>query len=131
MIDKSKQLVIRVDLYFVPVLIAALVISICELPLLALWIELARYFISIGWLLLLSFAIKTMLKAKIEHQLTSDLQIYKIVVLFALIAMSSALVWTSVTDLGPAQTSQFGLVVKLVILLNVMATADVYAIGIL
>jgi len=130
MVDKSKQLVIRVDLYFGYILIVALIISVCELPLLALWIQTARYVFPVGWLLLLLISTRKMWRVKVEHGLTSYLQIYKIVAFCILLLMSGPLVWASATELGPVQASQFGDVAKLVCILNVMATFAIYAMGI-
>jgi|ERR1700712_3667741 hypothetical protein len=132
MIDKSKQLVLRVDLYFSYVLLVACFIAACEVPLLAIWIGASRYLMPVGWLILLTLAIRRMWAAKTEHDLTSDLQVYKIVVLLLLALAISSVVWAMGIH-GPEHTNQLGLVfvIKLAFLVNAMAGIDACVIGIL
>jgi hypothetical protein len=131
MIDKSKQLIIRVDLYFGYILIAAIFISICEIPLLAIRVGAARYLLPIGWLALLFFATARMWKAKIEHDLTSELQVYKMILGCVIIVMCTSFAYGIITNLEAAQINRFSLVAELVFVLNAIIAFDVVAIGIL
>jgi hypothetical protein len=131
MIDKSKQLIIRVDLYFGYIFVIAIVISVLELPFLAIWLEAAKYMLPAGWLLLLYLATARMWKVKIEHDLTSDLQVYKIIAYCILVVVCSSISYAFAVRLAPALSNQFLATVKLVFLLNLLVALDVMAIGIL
>jgi hypothetical protein len=74
MVDKSKQLALRVDLYFVHILAAALIISVCELPLLIHRIEAASFVFLAGWGVLLFVTVWRMLNVTAVHGLNSYLQ---------------------------------------------------------
>jgi hypothetical protein len=131
MIDKSKQLVIRVDLYFGQLLMAAIVISACEIPLLAIRVEAARYVLPAGWLALFVFAIGRMWKAKITHGLTSELQVYKIVPGCFIILVFSAFAYSAITNLAAAHINRFSQIAEIAFVLNTAMAFNVMAIGVL
>ena len=80
MIDKSKQLVIRVEFYIYYLFNLAVVISVFEVPFFFWRPDVARYVFPIGWLVLFALGIRRMWLVKIENGLTSELQVYKVVV---------------------------------------------------
>ena len=127
MIDKSKQLAIRVDLYFGYIFAAAIVVCILEMPFLARWLEAAKYILPVGWLLFLVTA--RMWKVKIEHGLTSDLQVHKIVACCLLTVLCSYISYTIASELRPPLANQFVTTAKFVVLLNLLVALDVMAIG--
>jgi hypothetical protein len=131
MFDKSKQLVIRVDLYFGYILSAAVVVSVCEMPLLALRIEAARYILPFGWLALLLFAVTRMWNTKITHGLTSELQVYKIVVGGFIIWMCSWYAYMVITNPGWARIDQFSHIAEIAFVLNLAMAFNVMSIGVL
>jgi hypothetical protein len=131
MVDKSKQLIIRIDLYFGYIFLAAVVISILEIPVLAIWLEAAKYILFVGWLVLLFSATARMWKVKIEHDLTSDLQADKILAYCILIMICSSISYPIAAHMAPALTDQFVAMAKFVVLLNLLVALDVMAIGVL
>jgi hypothetical protein len=130
MVDKSKQLALRVDLYFVHMLIAALIISIAELPLLMLRIEVARFVFVAGWGLLLFITMRRMLNMTAVHSLTSYLQAYKILAACFLILVTGSLAWMYAGSLGRAVPIPFWGLARFVILINLMASFSICAISI-
>jgi hypothetical protein len=84
-----------------------------------------------GWLLLLYLATARMWKLKIEHDLTSDLQVYKIIAYCILVVVCSSISYAFAVRLAAALSNQFLATVKLVFLLNLLVALDVMAIGIL
>lgn len=72
MIDPSRQLVLRVDLYANYIFLVAIIISLCEIPILMWRLEAGRYVFVMGWFVLLSLGIRRMWTAKIDHDLTSE-----------------------------------------------------------
>jgi hypothetical protein len=131
MIDRSRQLVIRVDLYFGYIFVAAILISACEIPLLAIRTEAARYVLPVGWLALLSFAAARMWQTKITHGLTSELQVYKIVLGCILIWVFSGVAYMAIANLGSAKLTRLGHFVELAFILNAAMAFDVMAICVL
>ena len=131
MIDKSKQLVVRVDLYFGYIFVVAIVVSICEMALLAAWLDAAKFILSIGWLVLLLLATARIWKAKVEYNLTSDLQAYKIISGCFIIMVLSSISYGFAVRLASALANQFVTTAKIVVPLNILVALDVMAIGIL
>jgi hypothetical protein len=131
MVDRSKQLALRVDLYFVHTSIAALILSIGELSLLMLRIEAARFVFLAGWGILLFVTMRRMLNVTAMHGLTSYLQTYKILAACLLILLSGSLAWTYGVSLGRAAPIPFWGMVRFVILINLMASFSICAISIL
>jgi hypothetical protein len=125
MVDKSKQLALRVDLYFVHILAAALIISVCELPLLIHRIEAA------GWGVLLFVTVWRMLNVTAVHGLNSYLQAKKILASCFLIAVTGSLAWMYAVSLGHAGPIPFWGMVRFVILINLMASFGICALSIL
>ena len=117
MVDKSKQLALRVDLYFVHMLIAALISSIAELSLLMLRIEAARFVFLAGWGLLLFVTMRRMLNVTAMHGLTSYLQVHKILAACFLILMTGSLAWMYAVSLGRAAPIPFWGLARFVILI--------------
>ena len=131
MVDKSKQLALRVDLYFVHILTAALIISVCELPLLMLRIEAARLVFLAGWGVLLFVTMRRMLNVMAVHGLTSYLQAYKGLASCFLILVTGSLAWMYAVSLGRAAPIPFWGLARFVILINLMASFSVCVISIL
>ena len=131
MVDKSKQLALRVDLYFVHILIAAVIISVGELSLLTLRVESARFIFLVGWGLLLFVAMRRMLNVTAVHGLTSYLQAYKILASCFLILVTGSLAWVYAVSLGRAAPIPFWSFARFVILINLMASLSICAISIL
>jgi len=131
MVDKSKQLALRVDLYFVQILVAALIVSICELPLLIHRIEAAMFVFLAGWGLLLFATVWRMLNVTAVHGLTSHLQAKKILASCFLIAVTGSLAWMYAVSLGNAAPLPFWGMVRFVILINLMASLGICAMSIL
>ena len=131
LVDKSKQLALRVDLYFAYILISAIIISICELPLLVLRIEAARLIFLAGWGLLLFVTMRRMLKVTAVHGLNSCLQAYKILAACFLIAVTGSLAWVYAVNLGRAAPIPFWGMVRFVCLINLVASFSICAISIL
>jgi hypothetical protein len=131
MVDKSKQLALRVDLYFVHILTAALIISICELPLLMLRIEAASFVFLAGWGLLLFVTMRRMLNVTAVYGLNSYLQTYKILASCFFVLVTGSLAWMYAVSMGRAAPIPFWGMARFVILINLMASFSICAISIL
>lgn len=77
---QSRQLVLRSELYRDYLLGIVVIVSILEIPVFLWRLEVAKYVLPVGWLVLLILGIRRMWLVKIENDLTSELQAYKIVV---------------------------------------------------
>jgi hypothetical protein len=131
MVDKSKQLVTRLDLYGSYLVSITVVVSICELPIVMWWLDLSRYVLPVGRLILLVLGIKRMWLAKSDNGLTSELQFYKlmlgVIIAFACGGFANHLI----ASFSVVRTNQFGDIGKLVFVVNGVVGFGVYAIGVI
>jgi len=98
---------------------------------LAVWPSAAKYILIIGWLVLLLLATTRMWKAKVEHDLTSDLQAYKIIAYCFVVVVCSSIAYSFAVRLAPVLANQFVTAAKIVVPLNLLVALDVMAIGVL
>jgi hypothetical protein len=128
MIDRSRQLVIRVDLYASYIFLIAIVISICEIPVLMWRLDVGRYVLPIGWLALLGLGVRRMWTAKMQHDLTTELQAYK-VVLCSIIVLGAASFAYMATHIAIATASRFTEIGLIVSVANGIVGLGVLAVG--
>ncbi|MBR0896868.1 hypothetical protein JQ616_18055 [Bradyrhizobium tropiciagri] len=129
MVDKARQLVARVDLYGNYLVSMALVVSLCEFPFLAWRLDLARLILPLGWAAMLVLGIKRMWTIKVEHQLTAELQLGRIIAGIAIAALCSTWMYHVVADIGMVRTDRLIDIGQLVLVVNGVAGLGVYTAG--
>lgn len=131
MIDPSRQLVLRVDLYANYVFLVAIVISICEIPVLMWRLEAGHYIVPLGWSVLLALGIRRMWMVKIDHDLTSRLQVYKIVLISIIISGAGGVAYYFIANIAMMRASRFTEIGLIVSVANGLIGGGVLAAGVL
>jgi hypothetical protein len=131
MIDKSKQLVTRVDLYGSYLVTMTLVVGICELPLLVWRLETAMIVLPVGWTIVLVLGIRRMWEAKTEHRLTPELEFSKIIVGALIAGACGTWLFHVMADIKSFRPHQLTDVVALSVITNGVAGFFAYASGII
>jgi len=128
MIDKSRQLVTRTDLYANYLIALTLIVSISELPLLMWRFDLARYVLPLGWLIILLLGTKRMWRAKTDNELTSELQLIKVIVGLLIAAGCAAYTYHVIESIGTVHVDQIADVGRLVLVVNGAVGFGTYAV---
>jgi hypothetical protein len=131
MIDKARRLVTRVDLYGNYLIVLTLIVSMSELPLLMWRLDLARYVLPLGWLIMLLLGTKRMWRAKTDNNLTSKLQLHKVIVGLLIVAGCAAYPYHFIGSIGVVHVNGIAYLGKLVLVLNGVVGLGVYAAGVI
>ncbi|MCC8941026.1 hypothetical protein H8A99_32485 [Bradyrhizobium sp. Arg68] len=129
MVEKTKQLVTRVDLYGNYLASMVLVVALCEFPLLAWRLELARLVLPLGWATMLVLGIQHMWQMKRQHQLTAELQLGRIVAGISIAALCGTWMYHVVADIGTVRSDRLVDIGQLVLVVNGVAALGVYTAG--
>ena len=129
MVDKTRQLVARVDLYGNYLVSMVPVVSLCEFPFLAWRLDLARFVLPLGWATMLALGIKKMWTIKVEHQLTAELQLGRIVAGIAIAALCGTWMYHVAADIEMVRTDRLFDIGQLVLVVNGVAGLGVYTAG--
>ena len=130
MIDKSKQLATRVDLYGNYLFVSALLISTCELPILSGSLAFAKFVLPIGWLVLAALGVRRMWRAKADHKLTSKLQFMKLAVGMILVFACGSWAYHLLASVSLVPSVQFIDLCRIVFVANGVVGLGIYVLGV-
>jgi hypothetical protein len=129
-IDKSRKLATRTDLYGSDLVVSVLLVSTCELPILLLSLSSAKFVLPLGWLALSAFDVRRMWKAKVDHGLSSELKIVQVGGGLILVAAFGSWACHLLASIGTMPSLQFVDVCRVVYVANGVAGLCLYVLGI-
>jgi hypothetical protein len=129
-VDKSKQLASRVDLYGGYLFASALLISACEIPILFWSLAFAKFILPIGWLTFAALGVRQMWKAKADHGLSSELGIIKVGVGLIIVAGCGSWACHLVASIGTVPSVQFLDLCRIVLVANGVVGLGLYVLGV-
>lgn len=130
MVDKSKQLATRVDLYGNYLFASSLLISACELPILFWSLAFAKFILPIGWLTFAALGMRRMWKAKTDRGLNSELNVLKVGVGVIFVVACGSWACHLVASIGSVPSLQFLDLCRVIFVANGMVGLGLYRFGV-